>query len=62
LIENRENGLSNSLSGLSENYLRVVTSGDERLKGEIVDLWPDKVENDGLIADSAPLTFLAESR
>lgn len=59
LFENRKSSPESVLTGLSENYLRIHSVGNERLKGEIIEVEPFDVEGETLLADiQAPATQL----
>jgi threonylcarbamoyladenosine tRNA methylthiotransferase MtaB len=51
LFEKRESSPESVLTGLAENYLRVRSVGDEKLKGEIIEVEPFGVEDGTLLAD-----------
>ncbi len=51
LFENRMMGNNGTLTGLSENYLRVNASGDKSLRGNIIGVRPYSLENSALVAD-----------
>ena len=51
LFENRTMDNNGTLTGLSENYLRVNASGDNNLRGNIIRVRPHSVEKSVLVAD-----------
>lgn len=52
LFENRESRKDGMMTGLSENYLRVMSKEIPQFKGNLVDVYPNTVQNDTLIADT----------
>jgi threonylcarbamoyladenosine tRNA methylthiotransferase MtaB len=51
LFENRKSSSGNRLTGLTENYLRVCSEGDDEMKGEIFTVMAFKVEGETLLAN-----------
>jgi threonylcarbamoyladenosine tRNA methylthiotransferase MtaB len=52
LFENRESRRDGMMTGLSENYLRVMRQEIPQFKGNLVDVYPRAVQDDKLIADT----------
>ena len=52
LFENRESRKDGMMTGLSENYLRVISKEIPQFKGSLVDVYPCAIQNDTLIADT----------
>ena len=51
LFENRMVDNGRTLTGLSENYLRVNASGDNSMRGNIIRVRPQGLKNSALIAE-----------
>lgn len=61
LFEKRKSSPGDCLTGLTENYLRIRSEGDDGMKGEIIRVKPFKVEGETLLANIQVRPMLSKS-